>query len=129
VSGGNIPRPPIESTRTDDSVHPSGCTNHRATANGQCHDSLDVPEGGRNLQQTLLEHVRLGAVRLCERGKVRLSQLKVGREGACVNYGLFGRCSGCQCRHEVCPVAISWQVAMVKVMESALAKMKATAGA
>jgi hypothetical protein len=62
VSGGNVPRPPVESTRTDDSVHPSGCTNYRAAANGQCRDSLDVPEGGRNLQQTLPERVRLGAV-------------------------------------------------------------------
>jgi hypothetical protein len=56
----------------------------------------------------------MSVVELCERGKVRLSQLKVGREGACVNFGLFGRCSGCQYRHEVCSVATSrprsWRV-------------------
>ena len=62
----------------------------------------------------------MSVLELCERGKVRLSQLKVGREGACVNYGLFGRCSGCQYRHEVCTVATSRQAAIVKVMESAL---------
>jgi hypothetical protein len=46
---------------------------------------------------------------LCEKGKVRFGDLKVGREGACVNFGLFGRCSGCQYRHEVCTVAPSQQ--------------------
>ena len=66
---------------------------------------------------------------LCERGKVRFSQLKVGRDGACVNYGFFGRCSGCQYRHEVYTVATSRQVAIVKVMDSALATMKAAARA
>ncbi len=71
----------------------------------------------------------MSVLELCQRGKVHLSQLKVGREGACVNYGLFGRCSGCQYRHEVCTVATSRQAAIVKVMESALATMKATAGA
>jgi hypothetical protein len=71
----------------------------------------------------------ISAVELCERGKVRFSQLKVGREGACVNFGLFGRCSGCQYRHEVCSVATSRQAAIVKVMEGALATMKAAAGA
>jgi hypothetical protein len=71
----------------------------------------------------------MSVVELCERGKVRLSQLKVGREGACVNFGLFGRCSGCQYRHEVCSVATSRQTAIVKVMEGALATMKAAAGA
>jgi hypothetical protein len=71
----------------------------------------------------------MSVVELCERGKVRLSQLKVGREGACVNFGLFGRCSGCQYRHEVCSVATSRQTAIVKVMEGALAMMKAAAGA
>ena len=68
-------------------------------------------------------------VELCERGKVRLSQLKVGQEGTCVNFGLFGRCPGCQYRHEVVTVATSRQAAIVKVMESALATMKAAAGA
>jgi hypothetical protein len=68
-------------------------------------------------------------VELCKKGKVRLGQLRVGREGACVNFGLFGRYSGCQYRHEVCTVAISRQTAIVKVMEGALATMKAAAGA
>jgi len=71
----------------------------------------------------------MSVLELCERGKVRLSQLRVGREGACVNFGLLGRCSGCQYRHEVCIVATSWQASLVKVMESALAMMKAAAGA
>jgi len=71
----------------------------------------------------------MSILELCERGKVRLSQLKVGREGACVNYGLLGRCSGCQYRHEVCTVATIWQAAIVKVMERALAMMKAAVGA
>ena len=71
----------------------------------------------------------MSILELCKRGKLRFSQLKVGREGACVNYGLFGRCSGCQYRHEVCTVATSRQAAIVKVMESALATMKAAAEA
>jgi hypothetical protein len=66
---------------------------------------------------------------LCEKGKVRLGQLRVGREGACINFGLLGRCSGCQYRHEVCTVATSRQASIVKVTESALATMKASAGA
>jgi hypothetical protein len=71
----------------------------------------------------------MSVLELCKRGKVRFSQLKVGREGACVNYGLFGRCLGCQYRHEICTVATSRQAAIVKVMESAFATMKAAAGA
>ena len=66
---------------------------------------------------------------LCEKGKVLLGQLRVGQEGDCVNFGLLGRCSGCQYRHEVCTVATSRQALIVKVMESALATMKAVAGA
>jgi hypothetical protein len=71
----------------------------------------------------------MSVLELCEKGKVRLGQLKVGREGACVNFGLLGRCSGCQYRHEVCTVATSRQATIVKVMEGALATMKAAAGA
>ena len=71
----------------------------------------------------------MSVVELCEKGKVRLSQLKVGREGACVNFGLLGRCSGCKYRHEVCTVPTSRQTAIVKAMEGALATMKAAAGA
>jgi hypothetical protein len=71
----------------------------------------------------------MSVLELCEKGKVRFSELKVRREGACVNFGLFGRCSGCQYRHEVCTVATSRQTAIVKVMEGALAKIKAAAGA
>jgi hypothetical protein len=74
-------------------------------------------------------HPGMSVLELCEKGKVRLGQLRVGREGACVNFGLFGRCSGCQYRHEVCSVATSRQAAIVKVMEGALATMKAAAGA
>ena len=74
-------------------------------------------------------HPGMSIVELCKRGKVCLSQLRVGREGACVNFGLFGRCSGCQYRHKVFTVATSQQAAIVKVMESALASMKAAARA
>ncbi len=71
----------------------------------------------------------MSVLELCEKGKVRLGQLKVGREGACINFGLLGRCSGCQYRHEVCTMATSRQATIVKVMEGALAMMKAAAGA
>jgi len=71
----------------------------------------------------------MSVMELCEKGKVRFGDLKVGRAGACVNFGLFGRCAGCQYSHEVCAVATSWQTAIVKVMEGALATMKAAAGA
>ena len=71
----------------------------------------------------------MSVLELYEKGKVRLGQMRVGREEACVNFGLLGRCSGCQYRHEVCTVATSRQALIVKVMESALATMKAVAGA
>ncbi len=58
----------------------------------------------------------MSVVELCEKGKVRLSQLKVGQEGACVNFGLLGRCSGCKYRHEVCTVPTIRQTAIVKAM-------------
>ncbi len=113
MSGGNVPWHPVEITRTDDSVHPSGRATHRqkvvATFN-RLYPGMSVLE-------------------LCEKGKVRFSQLKVGREGACVNFGLFGRCSGCQYRHEVCTVVISQQATIVKVLEGALARIKASAWA
>jgi len=64
-------------------------------------------------------HPGMFILELCKRGKVCLGQLRVGREGACVNFGLLGRCPGCQYRHEVCTVAPSWQAAIFKVMESA----------
>jgi len=71
----------------------------------------------------------MSVLELCKRGKVPFGKLRVGREGACINFGLFGRCLGCQYRHEVCTVATSRQTAIVKVMEGALATMKAVAGA
>ena len=74
-------------------------------------------------------HLGMSVLELCERGKVCLGQLRVGQEGACVNFGLLGRCSGCQYKHEVCTVPTSWQASIVKVMESALATMKAATGA
>jgi hypothetical protein len=67
----------------------------------------------------------MSVLELCDKGKVRFADLKIGREGACVNFGLFGRCSGCKYRHEVCAVGTSRQAAIVKVMEGALATMKA----
>jgi hypothetical protein len=71
----------------------------------------------------------MSVLELCKRSKVRLGRLKVGREGACVNFGLLRRCSGCQYKHEVCTVPTSRQASIVKVMESALATMKAATGA
>jgi hypothetical protein len=71
----------------------------------------------------------MSVLELCKKGKVRLNQLKVGREGACINFGLLGRCSGCKYKHEVCTVATSRQSEVVKAMEGALATMKAAAGA
>jgi hypothetical protein len=78
VSGGHVSRPPVESTSTDDSVHPSGCTSHQAAANSQCRDSPDVIEGGGNLQQTLPGHVRCGAVRE-RQGPSRPIESRAGR--------------------------------------------------
>jgi hypothetical protein len=57
----------------------------------------------------------------------RFGKLKIGKDGACVNFGLLGQCSGCQYRHKVCTIPNSWQAAIVKVMESAMATMKAVA--
>jgi hypothetical protein len=71
----------------------------------------------------------MSVLELCEKGKVRLNQLKVGREGTCVNFALLGRCPGCKYKHEVCTVPTSRQTAIVRVMESALATMKAAARA
>mgnify|MGYP006187555579 CR=1 FL=1 len=64
---------------------------------------------------------------LCTRGKVRFGNLKVGKDGACVNFGLLGRCPGCNYRHEVCTVSDSRQAAIAKVLEGAMATMKAAA--
>jgi hypothetical protein len=64
---------------------------------------------------------------LCSRGKIRFGNLKVGKDGACVNFGLLGRCPGCQYRHEVCTVSDSRQAAIVKILEGAMATMKAAA--
>jgi hypothetical protein len=74
-------------------------------------------------------HPGMSVLELCEKGKVRFGQLKVGRDGACVNFGLFGRCSGCQYSHEVCTVATSRQATIVKALEGALATIKDSAGA
>ncbi len=74
-------------------------------------------------------YLDMSVVELCEKGKVRLSQFRLGRDGACINCGLFGRCSGCKYKHEVCTVATSRQREIVKTMEGTLATMKAAAGA
>ena len=71
----------------------------------------------------------MSVVELCEKGKVRLSQLKIGREGTCVNFALLGRCPGCRYKHEAVTVPTSRQITIVKTMEGALATMKAAAGA
>jgi hypothetical protein len=70
-------------------------------------------------------HPSITILELCLRGKVRFGQLKVGKEGACVNFGLLRWCSGCRYRHEVVPD--SRQAAIVKVLEGAMATMKAAA--
>ncbi len=72
-------------------------------------------------------HPSMTILELCSRGKVRFGQLKVGKDGACVNFGLLRRCSGCQYRHEVCSMSDSRQVAIVEVLEGAMSTMKATA--
>jgi hypothetical protein len=66
-------------------------------------------------------------LKLCSRVKVRFGQLKVGKEGACVNFGLLGQCSGCRYRYKVCSMPDSWQATIVKVLEGAMATMKAAA--
>jgi hypothetical protein len=72
-------------------------------------------------------HLSMTILGLSSWGKVRFGQLKVGKDGACVNFGLLGRCSRCQYRHEVCSVSDSRQAAIVKVLERAMVTMKATA--
>jgi hypothetical protein len=64
---------------------------------------------------------------LCSWGKIQFGQLKIGKDGACVNFGLLRRCLGCKYRHEVCSVPDSQQVAIIKVMEGAMTTMKAAA--
>jgi len=71
----------------------------------------------------------MSVLELCEKGKVRFSQLRVRREGACATFVLLRRCPGCQYRHEVSTVPTSRQTAIVKAMEGALATMTAAAGA
>jgi hypothetical protein len=61
---------------------------------------------------------------LCMQEKVKFFLLKIGKGGACINFGLLGRCPGCKYRHEVCSVSDSHQAAVVKVLESAMATMK-----
>ena len=74
-------------------------------------------------------YLGMSVLELCEKGKVRFSQLRVGWEGACANFGLLGRCPGCQYRHEVCTLPTSRRTAIVKAMEGTLGTMKAAAGA
>ena len=63
---------------------------------------------------------------LCQQGRVKFSLLRCGREGACMNYGLLGRCAGCPYRHEVCTATESCQASIAKAMEKGMATMKAT---
>jgi hypothetical protein len=62
---------------------------------------------------------------LCTQGKVKFAQLKIGKFGACINFGFLGQCPGCKYRHKVCSVPDSRWAAVVKVLESAMANMKA----
>ena len=45
-------------------------------------------------------HPTLTIMDLCQKGNVRFAALRIGREGACVNFGLLRRCPGCAYRHE-----------------------------
>ena len=125
MSGGNVPRPPLRvpGPTTLSTPWAARITGPQPTV------SAAIPPMCQKVVATFNRlYPGMSVLELCERGKVRLSRLKVGQEGACINYGLFGRCSSCQYRHEVCTLATSRQAAIVKVMESALATMKATAG-
>ncbi len=62
---------------------------------------------------------------LCTQGKVKISLLKIGKGGACINFGLLGWCPGCKYQHELCSVSDSHQAAVAKVLESTMATMKA----
>jgi hypothetical protein len=62
---------------------------------------------------------------LCTRGKIPFSQLRIGKQGACINFGLLGQCPRCKYRHKVCSVSDSRQAAIAKVLEGAMATMKA----
>jgi hypothetical protein len=66
----------------------------------------------------------LTILNLCTQDKVKFGQLKIGKEGSYVNFGLLGRCSGCKYRQEVCSVLDSRQAAIIRIMESAMATMK-----
>jgi hypothetical protein len=46
---------------------------------------------------------------LCTQGKVKFKQIKIGKEGSCINFGLLGWCLGCKYRHKVCSVPDRWQ--------------------
>ena len=62
---------------------------------------------------------------LCQQGRVKFLLLRIGREGACMNFGLLGRCPGCQYRHEVCTAPETRQASVAKAMEKGMATMKA----
>ncbi len=62
---------------------------------------------------------------LCMQGKVSINCLRIGRPGVCINFGLLGRCLGCKYRQEVCSVSNSCQAEVIKVIEGAMATMKA----
>jgi hypothetical protein len=62
---------------------------------------------------------------LCTQGKVSINQLRIGRPGACISFGLLGRCSRCKYRHKVCSVGSSRQAEVVKAIEGVMATIKA----
>ena len=62
---------------------------------------------------------------LCQQGRVKFVHLRIGQEGACMNFGLLGRCPGCQYRHEVCTAPETRQASVAKAMEKGMAIMKA----
>ena len=43
-----------------------------------------------------------------------------------MNFGLLGRCPGCQYRHEVCTATETHQASIAKAMEKGMVTMKAT---
>ena len=53
-----------------------------------------------------------------------MSQLQGGRRGACLNFGILGRCKGCAYKHEVLSVPDDRQTQIAKAIEKGMAAIK-----
>ncbi len=102
VSGGTVPWFLGESTRVEIACHHPGSARRRTAANHQYHTPT-VPD--KVVASFNRLYPSLTILDLCTRGKVQFSQLKVGKEEACINFGLLG---GCQYRHKVVATGYSW---------------------